>query len=410
MASPKSFASPRSSPSDIVEDASDGGNGLMLTLSPFGLENVYDYEPGGHHPVHLEDVLGGRYKVIHKLGNGGSGNVWMCRDVSSEHGPIYVAVKVLMAECSNEDDCPELHVCELGIEESSLICLALDTFRIDGPNGRHLCLVHPVLGPRVSNSPDDNPEVKRQLMLQTVQAMAALHSLGICHGDFTPSNILLRISGLDALSEDEVIKTLGKPIRNEVTTSNGEPPGVPHYLVYPISWSGESASQFLTYEACVIDFGESFSTSNPPSELGTPRAYCSPELLLNQAAGVASDLWALGCTLFEIRTGRKLFNLFDDEVDDYLYAMVSLLGKLPEPWRTGWQCHNAELEIAGQRGSLREELTASKVIDGRTLDSNILEPELTILADLLSGLLKYDPDSRLSAQDVLEHEYFKMTL
>ena len=416
MASPKSSRSPQSPQSNIVEDASDGSNGLMLTLSPFGLEKIYDYEPGGHHPVHLGDLFSDRYKVIHKLGSGGAGNVWLCRDVSSEHGPRYLALKILMAECSNEDDCPELGVCHLkslGIEEDSHICLPLDTFRIDGPNGSHLCFVYPVLGPRVLDPPDHSPEVKRLLMLQTVQAMAASHERGICHGDFTPANILLRVSGLDALPEDEVIQALGDPMRNEVTTYDGKPCDVssaPAYLVYPISWSSASASQLITNEAYVIDFGESFSTSNPPGELGTPRSYCSPELLIDHAAGIASDLWALGCTLFEIRTGRKLFALFDDEVDDYLYAMVSLFGKLPEPWWTEWRARNTEVDITGEPSSLREELAASKTYDGGKLIPGLSEPELTVLADLLNGLLKYVPASRISAQDVLRHEYFSMTL
>lgn len=34
------------------------GNGLTLDSAPFGLEKIYDYEPGGHHPVHLGDNLG----------------------------------------------------------------------------------------------------------------------------------------------------------------------------------------------------------------------------------------------------------------------------------------------------------------------------------------------------------------
>lgn len=40
-------------------------NGLQLEGAPFGLEHVYDYEPGGHHPVHLGDVFdNGRFRVI----------------------------------------------------------------------------------------------------------------------------------------------------------------------------------------------------------------------------------------------------------------------------------------------------------------------------------------------------------
>lgn len=48
-------------------------NGLYIDMAPFGLEKIWDYEPGGHHVVHLGDHLGreGEYKVIHKLGSGG---------------------------------------------------------------------------------------------------------------------------------------------------------------------------------------------------------------------------------------------------------------------------------------------------------------------------------------------------
>jgi serine/threonine-protein kinase SRPK3 len=103
-----------SSPASIVSIEEDidsyEGNDLTLDGPPFRLEKIYDYEFGGHHPIHLGDRLGkdGRYRVIHKLGNGGSANVWLCRDLECET-PKYVGLKFLMAEAST-DDCRELHV------------------------------------------------------------------------------------------------------------------------------------------------------------------------------------------------------------------------------------------------------------------------------------------------------------
>lgn len=167
------------------------GNGLMAEGPPTALEKVYDYEPGGHHPVHLGDLLNQRYKVIHKLGNGGYANVWLCRDIMSDI-PRYMAVKVIIAEGSTKD-CPELRVNKLialGFGRSSLaehFCLPLDKFEINGPNGLHYVLVYPVLGPRVSkllnvHNFEDHGKTLRKICLQATQAMAALHSHGICHG------------------------------------------------------------------------------------------------------------------------------------------------------------------------------------------------------------------------------------
>lgn len=176
---------------DDIEAVSNAGNRLMLQHSPFGLEKIFDYEAGGHHPVHLGDSLGptSRYRVINKLGSGGFGNVWMCRDLDSDES-IYVALKVLMADYS-KDNCPELRVCTLKatIDDNSPgkphICLPLDHFRIEGPNGSHLCFVYPVLGPPALRIPKDfaqHDASLRRIALQSFQALATLHEHGICHG------------------------------------------------------------------------------------------------------------------------------------------------------------------------------------------------------------------------------------
>lgn len=172
---------------DIQEITS---NGLRTEGAPFNLENVNDYQLGGHHPIHLGDTLGqGRYRIIHKLGNGGFANVWLCRDIKAE-SPDYVALKVLMAGASTPES-PELvqgkllksfeH--ETGAEG---VCLFLDHFNIEGPNGSHLCLVYPVLGPAVSRGllrPSENTnQTLREICRSTVRSMAFLHKKGVCHG------------------------------------------------------------------------------------------------------------------------------------------------------------------------------------------------------------------------------------
>ncbi|KAK7757117.1 hypothetical protein SLS62_000664 [Diatrype stigma] len=446
-------------------DGKPKDNGLYLDGAPFELEKLYDYEPGGHHPVHLGDMLHGRYKVIHKLGSGGYANIWLCRDTSSTT-PKYRALKIIMAEGSTEE-CPELRVNQLkqhlGIDNkdstSGYFCLPSDQFEINGPNGAHYAFAYPVLGPRVSrlvnlaNSEDKDPgSPLRKVCLQVTQALSTLHANGLCHGDFRPANILAHISGLDDLSEDDVLALVGKPktvkVLKRPSGDEHDLPGAPHYLVYPVDWDevaeNTAGREFIIAKACITDFGESFNTTEPVQDLGIPQVYCPPEYVLDGKVGVGCDLWALGCTLFEIRTGRKLFDTFDEDPDEYLCLMAMVLGRLPEPWWSeGWEGRRELLEddvdatgkvVEVQRypvveqnsgdsqqcvvvqppepRSLQEALSVGLFYEGKYgpegIHRAIPEDEIEVFSDLLSKLLSFDPEDRLTASQALEHEWFKM--
>lgn len=265
--------------------------------------------------------------------------------------------------------------------------------------------------------------------------------------DFTPGNILHRVTGLNGLTEDEVLKILGSPDLNPVLNASQEPHGgntAPDYLVYPVKWC-DVDSQFISTDPCIIDFGESFEISHPPDDLGTPGSYRSPELILDKKAGRGSDIWALGCTLFEIRTGRKLFSPFDDEDDDYLVEITQLLGRLPEPWwSTTWadrkRIYRDKLD---ERGLVVDTLEPApkKIVPGvkvtihpsvadgaRSLEDkiapgvwymsdpgrttgrhrDIAQTEQKVLADLLRQLLNYKVEDRISAEDATDHAWFRL--
>ncbi|KAI9931592.1 hypothetical protein ASPWEDRAFT_37576 [Aspergillus wentii DTO 134E9] len=412
--------------------AESPGFDLQLHDDPEDLEKVWDYEPGGHHPVHLGDRLGeGKYKVIHKLGNGGFGNVWLCQILDPT--PKYVALKILMADLSG-DDCKELKVNKLAEKiDNDSICLPLDQFKVKGPNGDHWCFVYPLAGPMISSAIrtfEGDERILRRLALRTVKTLAALHDIGVCHGDFTPHNVLLRMTGLDGLSEEEVIKILHKPVTADVTTYSGKPlpESAARYLVYPISFISVDR-QYFTDQIYIIDFGESFNESDPPDKLGTPKSYCSPELLLGEKPSIASDLWALGCTLYGIRTGEKLFNMFDDEADEYIYYMVLMLGVLPEPWwSTTWKDRRkwfkdepdsegraVQVPDLNDKMAIEDRLGGGDVLrelpDGRLVqawDPGLPEEEKKIFIDLLRKLFRFKPEERLSTKEVQEHEWFKL--
>lgn len=55
-------------------------------------EGIKEYQVGGYHPVHLGEVLIGRYVIVQKLGWGQFSTVWLAKDM--KHESTYVALKV----------------------------------------------------------------------------------------------------------------------------------------------------------------------------------------------------------------------------------------------------------------------------------------------------------------------------
>ncbi|KAJ4307741.1 hypothetical protein N0V84_012525 [Fusarium piperis] len=427
--------SPQSSPESTSEDKATSSRVCILSHRPETAEGLYidgpddDVEPlegyhdKGYHPVKIGDCFGpsGQYCVQHKLGHGGFATVWLCRD--TQHGR-YVAVKVMIAEVTS-DKIPDLALSQLDLDVpgAEFVVTPLDHFALDGPNGTHQCLVTPLLGPRVA--PDlwhhmkQDPDVMLpRLARQATQALNFLHKNKICHGDFRPANILVRLINIDHLSENELYALIGTPMAVTVRHVSGDLPTLsPKYLVLQANLAGLSA--YLSDQIAVIDFGESYPFSSPPEDLGIPDHYLPPDLLLDErlAPGPAADLWALGCTLFEIRQQHSLFQATNDP-DSVLAHIVRLFGKLPEKLWDKWESRRDFFDDQGRwtrssrSFSLEEDLKRELKIfraETSTPRSSMTTPEAQqkLLADLLYKLLRYEPDRRLTAEQALEHKWLK---
>lgn len=122
-------------------------------------ENVRGYKAEHYYPVKTGEVFQHRYSVIGKLGYGSASTVWLCHDLSKEHG--YVALKIYI-------NCSKVHR-ELPIynhinsltsqyEGRNHIRRLLDFFDISGPHGKHTCLVHEALGMNLEELRDLVPD------------------------------------------------------------------------------------------------------------------------------------------------------------------------------------------------------------------------------------------------------------
>ncbi|KAI1047371.1 hypothetical protein LB505_012772 [Fusarium chuoi] len=170
-----------------LDHAPATSQGTFLKGSKDGVEPLEDYQEGGYHPVHIGDVFGpsDRYRVIHKLGHGGFGTVWLCRDSLEA---CYVALKVMVSDLKSDEIFDfSLAQLDLSMPGAKYIASPLDSFSIEGPNGTHQCLTLPPLGPCVSprlwmRLEKDPATILRKFSHQTTQALGFLHKNQICHG------------------------------------------------------------------------------------------------------------------------------------------------------------------------------------------------------------------------------------
>ncbi|KAK1831434.1 kinase-like domain-containing protein [Podospora conica] len=315
-----------------------------LSNTEIAVEAISNYVPGGFHPVKLGDCLGGggRFRVLHKLGQGGNGVVWLCRDKLS--GELR-AVKINAAMISNPDN-SEFRMAKIFqkyTSEEQLFCgisVPSEFFWLDGPNGRHLCSVSPFLGPNlvsITNVYGFCPQLLKDICFRLALAMRFIHRQGVCHGDFRPDNIVFQlVPGVEKWTDAEVYANLGEPeLVKVIKTTDGEfDAGVPEDLVARVRF--HLGNGFCSTRTAVVDFGVAYKVDEAPSSSGIPAPYAPPEDIFNTGnLGLASDLWSLACTLAQLRTGQIPFG---DEGDilDQTYHMERVLGPLPPFYRASY--------------------------------------------------------------------------
>ncbi len=261
--------------------------------------------------------------------------------------------------------------------------------------------------------------------------------------DYTLSNILIQIADIDAWSEQEIFHKLGQPNKDKVLTTTGQDidPSAPAHLIEPVMISS-IGPQWLRDELLVVDFGQSFFYENPPADgVGTPLSYRAPEATFDQQASFWSDIWALGCIIFEIRSGTPLFESFFEGPTEVMRQMVQTLGKLPEPWWNAWEQRYAYFDDHGKPKQqwaqgiplaveypLVEQIKDIGTEDGEdgddedngdektlngeedrlmeSMGTNISSEEVDLLEDLLTRIFKYTPNQRLTLKNIISHSWF----
>ena len=221
----------------------------------------------------------GPYEILSPLGAGGMGEVYRARDTRLGRD---VAIKVLPDHLAAHPEIRARFEREAKTVSSlnhPNICTLFDV----GTEGDMAYLVMELiegdtLASRIGRGAIPAPELLR-IGAQVADALDRAHRAGVIHRDLKPGNIMLTKSGAK-LMDFGLARATG--------------------LTGPGAGSSHSGVT-LTHSPTI---GKALTAEG--TLLGTFQ-YMSPEQLEGAEADARSDIWALGCVLYEMATGRRAF-------------------------------------------------------------------------------------------------------
>ena len=216
----------------------------------------------------------GPYEIITQIGAGGMGEVYRATDNNLKRS---VAIKVLPESVARDDDRLARFQREAEVLASLNHPNIAAIYGLDKSAGTTALVMELVEGPTLADRLSKGPLPVHDafpVATQIADALEAAHDQGIIHRDLKPANIKVRPDG--------TVKVLDFGLA-KVTERVGSSVDLSH--------TSTITSPAMTAAGVI---------------LGTA-AYLSPEQAKGRPADRRSDVWAFGCVLYEMLTGRRAF-------------------------------------------------------------------------------------------------------
>lgn len=174
----------------------------------------------------------------------------------------------------------------------------------------------------------------------------------------------------------------------------------------------------------IADLGSAFDLQDSEvTDVLVSRFYRAPEIMLGLKGDFALDMWSIGCTLFELYTGRIAFT--GSTNNQMLKAIIECRGKVPnrvlkraeyygQHFEADGSFLSQEFDTVTQEDVVRR-LTIARPTPAKELKARVFAgaknlgleqaKELSLFVDLLDRCLSLDPLRRITPNEALRHEF-----
>ncbi|KAI1345277.1 kinase-like domain-containing protein [Xylariaceae sp. FL0016] len=336
----------------------------------------------GYYKIRSGELMDGRYQVQSTVGKGMFSGVARAIDITNKKP---VAIKMMrnndalrkggfteiaiLQKLNDADPENRKHIVkfERHFEHKGHLCLAFENLSLN---------LREVLK-KFGNNVGINLSATRAYAHQTFVALAHLRKCTIIHADLKPDNILVN-------ETRNILKIcdLGTAIdRSDAVTAHNE---ITPYLV--------------------------------------SRFYRAPEIILGMPYDYAVDMWSIGCTLYELYTGKILFT--GSSNNQMLKAIIEIRGKFSTKLYKRGELSHMHFDDMGNFVSIEHDKALGKVTTRtmaivkptRDLRTRLMAAsggmsdaenrELNHFVDLLERCLALNPDKRITPSEALKHPFF----
>jgi Tol biopolymer transport system component len=217
----------------------------------------------------------GPYEVTALLGEGGMGKVWRAHHTGLKRDD---ALKVLPEAFASDPERLARFQREAQVLASLNHPNIAHVYGLEESDGGKALVMELVDGPTLADRIRKRPipiDEALPIARQIAEALEAAHEQGVIHRDLKPANVKVRFDGTVKVLDFG----LAKPME-------------------PVAAASVRLSQSPTVAALAMTHAREI--------LGTA-AYMSPEQARGQLVDGRTDIWAFGCVLYEMLTGRRAF-------------------------------------------------------------------------------------------------------